>query len=157
MGARGGGICSPTQPVPDNESAAPPQAMPKTPYPANDISLEAYFAEFGGIAAMDLKAKKIRPDVEAKIREQMIGTQVTWEGYVKKIADAGSGGLTLVLSKTDAAVGLESAMIRFSAELHDQLDAYQQGDHVRVVAVFDDIMTVFPLLSGHSVESISES
>ena len=90
----------------------------------------------------------------AKIREEMVGTQVTWNGYVDRIADASSGKVTLVLAMTDGPAGLDTALIRFPAALHDQLHGYQKGDHVRVVAVFDEIITVFPLLHGKSAEWI---
>jgi hypothetical protein len=123
-------------------------------YPQNDISIEAYFARYGGIAAVDLRTKRIREGVAANIREEMVGTRVSWNGYVDRIADAPSGKVTLVLVVTDGLPGLDTALIRFPAALHDQLHGYQKGDHVRVVAVFDEIMTVFPLLRGESVESI---
>ena len=125
-------------------------------YPKNDISIEAYFARFGGIAAVNLKTKKVREAVAAKIHEEMIGTQVTWNGYVDRIVDASSGGVMLVLTMEDGPAGLDTAVIRFPAALNDQLHACKKGDHVRVVAVFDEIMALFPLLRGESLESISE-
>ncbi|HIF91876.1 MAG TPA: hypothetical protein EYQ60_01920 [Myxococcales bacterium] len=125
-------------------------------HPENDISFEAYFARFGGAAAVDLKSKKIREGMEAEIRDEMVGTQVTWNGYVDRIAEASSGEVTLVLNMTDGPAGLDTAMIRFSAALHDQLHGYEKGHHVRVVAVYDKVMTVFPLLRGKSVELIAE-
>jgi hypothetical protein len=56
---------------------------------------------------------------------------------------------------TDGPAGLDTVLIRFPATLHDQLHAYENGHHVRVVAVYDKIMTLFPLLRGKSVERIS--
>ncbi len=139
------------------DTASGPRLLPPgDEYPKSNVSIEAYFARFGGVAAVDLKTKKIREDVAARIREEMVGTQVTWNGYVDRIADTSSGAVTLVLAKKDGAAGLDTALIRFPAALHDQLHGYEKGDHVRVVAIFDDIMTVFPLLRGKSVEWISE-
>jgi hypothetical protein len=140
--------------APADTRSVPLPSPPGEVYPENDISFEAYFARFGGIAAVDLKTKKIREGVAAKIREEMVGTQVTWNGYVDRIADASSGKVTLVLAMTDGPAGLDTALISFPAALHDQLHGYQKGDHVRVVAVFDEIITVFPLLHGKSAEWI---
>jgi hypothetical protein len=138
-----------------NKSLSPVSLPPGEVHPVNDISIEAYFARFGGVAAVDLKSKKIREGVAAEIRKEMVGTQVTWNGYVDRIADASSGEVTLVLKMTDGPAGLDTALIRFSAAMHDQLHAYEKGHHVRVVAVYDKIMTLFPLLRGKSVERIS--
>jgi hypothetical protein len=147
-------------PVSANKSSSPVRlSLPLQPgdvHPENDISIEAYFARFGGIASVDLKTKKIRDGVATKILEEMVGTQVTWDGYVDRIADAVSGEVTLVLKMTDGPAGLDTALIRFPSTLRDQLHDYEVGYHVRVVAVFDEIMTVFPLLRGKSVEWISE-
>lgn len=144
------------KPAPANQPSSPVMLPPRDVHPENDISIEAYFARFGGVTAVDLKSRKIREGVAEKIREEMVGTQVTWNGYVDRIANAVSGEVTLVLKMTDGPAGLDTALIRFPAALHDQLHAYDKGYHVRVVAVFDEIMTVFPLLSGKSVEWISE-
>ena len=142
------------KPVPAN-SSTPVALPPGDVHPENDISIEAYFERFGGIAAVDLKSKTIREGVAAEIREEMVGTQVTWNGYVDRIAEASSGAVTLVLKMTDGAAGLDTVLIRFPAALHDQLHGYENGHHVRVVAVYDKIMTLFPLLRGKSVERIS--
>jgi len=160
---------SPEPPVPDVQSTTPvpkldpadtvlePRRLPPGDvYPENDISIEAYFARFGGIAAVDLKTKKIREAVSERIRKEMVGTQVTWNGYVDRIADGSPGKMTLVLAMANGPSGLDTALVRFPSVLRDQLHGYAKGDHVRVVAVFDEIMTVFSLLRGMSVESISE-
>lgn len=141
--------------VPANTSLRPVSLPPGEIHPENDISIQGYFARFGGIATVDLKTKKIREGVAAEISEEMVGTQVTWNGYVDRIADASSGEVTLILKMTEGPAGLDIALVRFPAALHDQLHAYEKGHHVRVVAVYNKNMTLFPVLRGKSIERIS--
>jgi hypothetical protein len=121
----------------------------------NDISFEAYIEKFGALAVMDLKTRTIRDEVSSRINDEMVGTEVTWDGYVNRVAEAAAGGGTLVLGIREGATGLDAALVRVSPELYDEVQGYQAGDHMRVVARFDGLNTVFPLLSGRSFELIS--
>ena len=80
---------------------------------------------------------------------------MTWDGYVKRVQDLPSGRVVLVLALSPELTGLESAMIKFSAARSDQLHAFQKGDFVRVVAVYDKVASVFPSLRGKSVEVLA--
>ncbi|MDE0885428.1 MAG: hypothetical protein OSB70_07845 [Myxococcota bacterium] len=121
----------------------------------NDISFEAYVDKFGALTVMDLRTRTLRDGVSSQIREEMVGTEVTWDGYVNRVADAAAGGGTLVLGIREGATGLDAALVRVSPELYDEVQGYQAGDHMRVVARFDGLKTIFPLLSGKSFELLS--
>jgi hypothetical protein len=132
----------------------PPLFPEGVEYPKSDLSIDEYFANFGGAKVLDPATKKIRDDVAAKLRDELVGKQVTWDGYVQRIENAPSGRVTLVLALKPGQTGLDAAMIRFAAGWGEQIHAYQKGDRVRVVAVYDKIVSVFPSLRGLSVESI---
>jgi len=121
----------------------------------NEISFEDYIEEFGGLAVLDLKTRTLRTEVTDRIHEELVGTEVTWDGYVSRVAEAAAGGGTLVLGMKESETGLDAALVRVSPDLYEEVQTYQAGDHMRVVARFDGIRTVFPLLSGRSVELIS--
>jgi hypothetical protein len=62
--------------------------------------------------------------------------------------------VTLVLGLSSEDAGLDTAMVRYSGAWHDVVLAYRKGDHVRVVAIYDKIVSVFPSLRGISIEEI---
>ena len=144
----------PPEPAPQDVAGLPPLIMAGEEFPKSDISISQYFERFGGAAVVDVETKKLREDVVAKLQEELVGKQVTWDGYVQRVEDAPSGRVTLVLALKAQQTGLDSAMIRFPASSRDLLHAYQKGDHVRVVAVYDKIVSVFPSLRGISIEPV---
>jgi len=157
---------SPEAPAP--EAAQPPPPDPTAPdvvglpplfqegaeYEESSMSLEEYFAKFGPALVMDPETKKVRPDLVAVLREELVGKQVTWDGYVKRIKDAPSGRVMLVLALKPEQTGLDSAMVMYSSAWAGYLRGYRHGERVRVVAVFDGLVTAFPSLRGISVEAI---
>jgi hypothetical protein len=152
---------SPVVPSAETPTPAPqdavglPQLIPEgQEFPKSDISINQYFERFGGAAVVDVDTKKIREDVVAKLQEELVGKQVTWDGYVRRVEDAPSGRVTLVLGLKAQQTGLDTAMIRFSGSWRDVLHTYRQGDRVRVVAIYDKIVSVFPSLRGISIEEI---
>ncbi len=156
---------------PTEEAAdAPPPTASIAPVPAayaplfrgdesasdSAISLGEYFQRFGAVAMIDPETKRVREEVAAQIREELVGKQVTWDGYVQRVEDMPSGRVMLVLGANSAHAGIEAAMVKFSPKWRDQLYTYQQGDAVRVVAVYDKTVSVFPSLRGKSVVAIEE-
>ncbi len=120
------------------------------------ISLREYFQRFGAVAMIDPETKRVREEIAAQIREELVGKQVTWDGYVQRVEDMPSGRVMLVLGANRAQAGIEAAMVKFSPEWREELYTYQQGDAVRVVAVYDKTVSVFPSLRGKSVVAIEE-
>ncbi len=123
-------------------------------YEKNDITLSEYFAEFNTEAVIDPETKKIRPESAAKIKQELVGKQMTWDGYVRRVENAPSGRLILVLQLAPGGSTLKTAMVKFSPIWKEELLGYQKGEHVRVVGLFDRVFTVFPSLNGMSVEVI---
>jgi hypothetical protein len=123
-------------------------------YEKNDITLSEYFAEFNTEAVIDPETKKMRPESAAKIKQELIGKQMTWDGYVRRVETAPSGRLVLVLQQDLGASTLKTAMVKFSPIWKNELLGYEKGEHVRVVGLFDRVFTVFPSLNGMSVEII---
>jgi hypothetical protein len=126
-------------------------------YEKNDMPLSNYFAEFSPEVVIDPETKKIRPEAAARIRQELVGKQMTWDGYVRKVETAPSGRLVLVLQLEPGDVTARTAMIKFSPVWKDELLSYRTGEHVRVVGLFDRVFTVFPSLNGMSVEIIPTS
>ena len=146
-------------------AATPTQALRDVPglpalyiegreYEKNDIPLGDYFAEFSPEIVIDPETKKIRPEAAAKIKQELVGKQVTWDGYVRRVETAPSGRLVLVLQLEPGGASLKTAMVKFSPVWKNELLSYQRGDHVRVVGLFDRVFTMFPSLNGMSVEAI---
>jgi hypothetical protein len=144
-----------TEPTPLLDVAGLPPLFPEgMDHPKSEISLDEYFAQYGAEAAYNPEANKFREDLEPTLQDELIGKQVTWEGYIQRIEDAPSGRVMLVITPDPEKPGLNAAMIKYSAGLSEQIHAYNKGDRVRVVAVYDKLMTVIPSLRGISVELI---
>ena len=126
-------------------------------YEKNDISLADYFAEFQPTTMIDPETKKLRPEAAARLEQELVGKQVTWEGYVRRVETAPSGRLVLVFQLEPGAASLYTAMAKFSPTWSDELLGYRQGQRVRVVGLFGRVFSLFPSLNGMSVEAISES
>jgi len=146
---------TPAPPKPD-VAGLPALITPGKDYPVSDVTIDEYFEVYSATNALDMETRKIRADLLAKVQEELVGKQVTWDGYVQRVENAPSGRVTLVLALNPGPPKLEVAMIRYSAGLSKELHAYQIGDHVRTVAVFDKIVSVFPSLRGISIEPIAE-
>lgn len=123
-------------------------------YEKNDMPLDDYFAVFSPEVVIDPDTKKIRPEAAAKIRKELVGKQMTWDGYVRKVETAPSGRLVLILQVEPGGATIRTAMIKFSPVWKNELLGYRKGEHVRVVGLFDRVFTVFPSLNGMSVEAI---
>jgi len=123
-------------------------------YEKNDMPFGDYFATFSPEVVIDPETKKIRPEAAARIREELVGKQMTWDGYVRKVETAPSGRLVLLLQLEPGDVTARTAMIKFSPIWKDELFSYRTGEHVRVVGLFDRVFTVFPSLNGMSVKVI---
>ncbi len=132
---------------PDAAGTAPlfPEGME---HPTAEITLDQYFADFGGVEAVEPEKQQAR--------EELVGKRVTWEGYVQRVKDARSGNALLTMSLEPQLAQLHAALIRFPPEWREQLHAFEKGDHVRVVAVYDGVVSVFPTLRGISVEAVEE-
>ena len=131
--------------------------IPGREYEKNDIPLGDYFAQFSPEVVIDPDTKKIRPEAAAKIRQELVGKQMTWDGYVRKVETAPSGRLVLLLQLEPGAATYRTAMIKFSPVWKNELLGYSKGEHVRVVGIFDRVFTAFPSLNGMSVEVIPGS
>ena len=99
----------------------------------------------------------MRPEAAAKIKQELVGKQVSWEGYVRRVETAPSGRLVLILQLDPGSATLRTAMVKFSPVWKDELLGYQKGQHVRVVGLFDRVFTLFPSLNGMSVETLPVS
>ena len=98
----------------------------------------------------------MRPEAVAKVKQELVGKQVTWDGYVRRVETAPSGRLILVLQVDPGGASLNTAMVKFSPTWKDELLGYRKGQRVRVVGLFDRVFTLFPSLNGMSVEAIPE-
>lgn len=125
-------------------------------YEKNDMPLADYFVKFDPNDMIDPDTKKMRPEAVAKIKQELVGKQVTWEGYVRRVDTAPSGRLVLVFQVDSGNATLNTAMAKFSPVWKDELLGYEQGQRVRVVGLFDRVFTLFPSLNGMSVEAIPE-
>ena len=123
-------------------------------YERNDMPLAAYFEEFSPEVVIDPDTRKMRPEAAARLKEELVGKQVTWHGYVHRVETAPSGRIVLVMQTTPGVTTAQTAMIKFSPVWADELQSYRKGQHVRVVGLFDRVFTVFPTLNGMSVEAI---
>ena len=123
-------------------------------YEKNDMPFSDYFATFSPEVMIDPETKKMRPESAAKIKQELVGKQVTWDGYVRRVETAPSGRLVLVLQVAPGDATLRTAMVKFSPIWKNELLGYQKGEHVRVVGLFDRVFSVFPSLNGMSVEAI---
>ena len=128
--------------------------VPGREYEKNEMPLRDYFAEFSPEVMLDPQTKKMRPEAAARIKQELVGRQVTWDGYVRKVETAPSGRLVLVIQLDPGNAQLSTAMIKFSPTWKDELLSYRKGEHVRVVGLFARVFTLFPQLDGMSVEVI---
>jgi len=126
-------------------------------YEKNDMPLADFFVEYSPTNMIDPETKKMRPEAVAKIKQELVGKQVTWDGYVRRVETAPSGRLVLVLQVDSGAATLNTAMVKFSPVWKNELLGYAKGQHVRVVGLFDRVFTLFPSVNGMSVEAVPET
>jgi len=122
-------------------------------HPQSNLDMDAYFAAYGSREITNPATDRIREDVEAQLTEELKGKEVTWEGYVARIQDAPSGRVMVMVTLRPNATA-EAAMFHFSAAWSDHIHAYEKGEHVRVVGVYDKLLGVFPSLRAKSIEPI---
>lgn len=126
-------------------------------YEKNDMPLVDYFVKYDPKDMIDPETKKMRPEAAAKIKQELVGKQVTWEGYVRRVETAPSGRLILVFQVDSGNATLNTAMAKFSPVWKDELLGYEKGQRVRVVGLFERVFTLFPSLNGMSVEAVPET
>ena len=102
-------------------------------HPANPISLNAYFERFGTSQLIDGETRTARPDLLESLEQELVGKQVTWDGYVDRVRPLPSGRATLVITPAPEKPGLDVAMVKFPAGDTEELLSYAKGDRVRVV------------------------
>ena len=142
---------------PDVDVVGLPPLFPEgLEHEANPISFADYSARFGAAVAIDPQTRRIREDVEETLERELVGRQVTWEGYVDRIRALPSGRVTLVLAAKPENSGLDKAMIKFAGGESEGILDFTRGDRVRVVAVFDRITSVFPSLRGLEVQMLEQ-
>lgn len=139
---------------PTDVRGLPALYIPGREYERNDMPITEYFSEFSPEVMIDPETRKVRPEAAERLKEELVGKQVTWEGYVQRVKTAPSGRLVLVMQATQDGSAAQTAMIKFSPVWADELQSYRRGQHVRVVGLFDRVFTVFPSLNGMSVEAL---
>jgi hypothetical protein len=144
---------APPGPTEPDAAGVPPLIPEGIELEPSEMGIDEYFERYGGVDALAPDADAIREDLAAEIEEQLVGKQVTWDGYVARIRDAPSGRVMLVVTR-DREESPEAAMVRMSAAWSDYVHAIPEGTHVRVVGVFDKLIGVFPSLAASSIEPL---
>ena len=143
----------PPSPTAPDVAGLPPLVPGGVEREESELAIQDYFDRYGGVDALEPDEDVLRSDLASEIQAELVGKQVTWDGYVARIQDAPSGRVMLVLTR-DPEKSAEAAMVRFSAAWSEYVHAVPIGTRVRVVGVFDKLIGVFPSIAGISVETL---
>ncbi|MDJ0787611.1 MAG: hypothetical protein QNK05_12450 [Myxococcota bacterium] len=143
----------PPSPTDPDVEGLPPLVAPGVEREESELAIGDYFDRYGGVDALEPNEDVLRADLAQEIEAELVGKQITWDGYVARIQDAPSGRVMLVLTR-DREQSAEAAMVRLSAAWSEYVHAVPIGTRVRVVGVFDKTIGVFPSIAGISLETL---